>query len=171
MATIRGTKKADRLNGTKKKDTIKGLAGKDSIKAKHGNDKVNGGSGDDQISFFKDGQEQYPVKMRVLESQRRDVAEIGRLTVPGTNGPVRIDNLATVERGLGPSTLNRSGRQFTVNLNAQLDPAEALPTPSLPLCPWPYRSPADATVGNLDLVPPRFAEDLRTAEPRCSLSE
>ena len=44
-------------------------------------------SGDDQISFFKEGQEQYPVKIRVLESQRGDIAEIGRLTVPSATGP------------------------------------------------------------------------------------
>ena len=43
--------------------------------------------------------EQYPVKMRVLEEQRRDIEEIGRLTVPSATGPVRIDNIATLERG------------------------------------------------------------------------
>ena len=59
-------------------------------------------AGDDQISFYKEGQEQYPVKIRVLENQRRDVEEIGRLTVPSANGPVRIDNIARIERGLGP---------------------------------------------------------------------
>ena len=37
-------------------------------------------AGDDEISFYKEGPEQYPVKMRVLEDQRRDMAEIGRLT-------------------------------------------------------------------------------------------
>ena len=31
--------------------------------------------------------EQYPVKIRVLENQRRDIAEIGRLTVPSATGP------------------------------------------------------------------------------------
>ena len=51
-------------------------------------------SGDDQISFYKEGTEQYPVKIRVREDQRRDIEEIGRLTVPSANGPVRIDNLA-----------------------------------------------------------------------------
>ena len=30
-------------------------------------------SGDDEISFYKEGQEQYPVKIRVLESQRGDI--------------------------------------------------------------------------------------------------
>src|SRR5207247_1560254 len=33
-------------------------------------------AGDDEISSFRDGAEQYPVKIRVLESQRRDVDAI-----------------------------------------------------------------------------------------------
>jgi HAE1 family hydrophobic/amphiphilic exporter-1 len=83
-------------------------------------------AGDDQISFYKEGQEQYPVKIRVLENQRSDIAEIGRLTVPSAAGPVRIDNLARLERGLGPTTLQRSDRQFTVTLIADVAPGHAL---------------------------------------------
>jgi HAE1 family hydrophobic/amphiphilic exporter-1 len=83
-------------------------------------------SGDDQTSFFKEGQEQYPVKIRVLENQRSDIAEIGRLTVPSATGPVRIDNIARLERGLGPTTLQRSDRQFTVNFIADVAPGHAL---------------------------------------------
>jgi HAE1 family hydrophobic/amphiphilic exporter-1 len=83
-------------------------------------------AGDDQISFYKEGQEQYPVKIRVLENQRRDAAEIGRLTVPSATGPVRIDNIARIERGLGPSQLQRSNRQFTVQLTADVAPGHAL---------------------------------------------
>jgi HAE1 family hydrophobic/amphiphilic exporter-1 len=83
-------------------------------------------AGDDQISFYKEGQEQYPVKMRVLESQRGDIEEIGRLTVPSASGPVRIDNIAKLERGLGPTTLQRSNRQFAVNLIADVAPGYAL---------------------------------------------
>src|SRR5262249_20048315 len=83
-------------------------------------------AGDDQISFYKEGQEQYPVKIRVLENQRRDAQEIGRLTVPSLKGPVRIDNIARVERGLGPSALQRSNRQFTVMMTADVAPGHAL---------------------------------------------
>ena len=83
-------------------------------------------SGDDQISFYKESAEQYPVKMRVLEEQRRDIEEIGRLTVPSATGPVRIDNIATLQRGLGPSTLARSNRQFTVMLIADVAQGHAL---------------------------------------------
>src|SRR5437588_7452110 len=53
-------------------------------------------AGDDRISFFKEGQEQYPVKLRVLENQRHDAQEIGRLTVPSPSGPVRIDKIAEI---------------------------------------------------------------------------
>jgi HAE1 family hydrophobic/amphiphilic exporter-1 len=83
-------------------------------------------AGDDQISFYKEGQEQYPVKIRVLESQRGDIEEIGRLTVPSANGPVRIDNIAQLQRGLGPTTLQRSNRQFAVNMIADVAPGHAL---------------------------------------------
>jgi hydrophobic/amphiphilic exporter-1 (mainly G- bacteria), HAE1 family len=83
-------------------------------------------SGDDQISFYKEGQEQYPVKIRVLEGQRGDIEQIGRLTVPSATGPVRIDNIAKLERGLGPTTLQRSDRQFTVMFIADVAPGHAL---------------------------------------------
>ncbi len=83
-------------------------------------------AGDDEISNFREGAERYPVKIRVLENQRRDISEIGRLTVPSASGPVRIDNIAKIERGLGPSTLQRSNRQYTVQLTADVAPGHAL---------------------------------------------
>ena len=83
-------------------------------------------AGDDQISNFREGAERYPVKVRVLENQRRDIEEIGRLTVPSPSGPVRIDNIAKIERGLGPSQLQRSNRQFTVSMTTDVAPGHAL---------------------------------------------
>ena len=83
-------------------------------------------AGDDQISNFREGAERYPVKVRVLENQRQDIEQIGRLTVPSASGPVRIDNIASIERGLGPSALQRSNRQYTVQMNADVAPGHAL---------------------------------------------
>jgi HAE1 family hydrophobic/amphiphilic exporter-1 len=83
-------------------------------------------AGDDRISFYKEGQEQYPVKIRVLENQRRDAEQIGLLTVPSSTGLVRIDNIAKIERGLGPSALQRSNRQFTVMMTSDVAPGHAL---------------------------------------------
>jgi hydrophobic/amphiphilic exporter-1 (mainly G- bacteria), HAE1 family len=84
-------------------------------------------AGDDEISNYREGSEQYPVKIRVLENQRRDIDAIGKLTVPSaTGGAVRIDNLARLDRGLGPSTLQRYNRQFSVSLVSDLAPGHAL---------------------------------------------
>ena len=83
-------------------------------------------SGDDIISYYREGTEQYPVKIRVLESQRRDIGAIAQLTVPSPGGPVRIDNIAQIERGLGPSMLQRFNHQFSINLSSDVAPGHAL---------------------------------------------
>jgi len=84
-------------------------------------------AGDDEISSFRDGPEQYPVKIRVLESQRDDVAAIGKLTVPSsTSGQVRVDNIAQMVRGFGPTQLRRLNRQFAIEVQADLAPGHAL---------------------------------------------
>src|SRR5947208_1023161 len=83
-------------------------------------------AGDDEISNYREGSEQYPVKIRVLENQRRDIDAIGKLTVPSVNGPVRIDNIARLDRGLGPSTLQRFNRQYSVGIYADLAKGHAL---------------------------------------------
>jgi HAE1 family hydrophobic/amphiphilic exporter-1 len=83
-------------------------------------------AGDDEISTYREGSEQYPVKIRVLEDQRRDIEAIGKLTVPSLNGPVRIDNIARLERGLGPSALQRFNRQYAVGIYADVAKGHAL---------------------------------------------
>jgi hydrophobic/amphiphilic exporter-1 (mainly G- bacteria), HAE1 family len=83
-------------------------------------------SGDDEISTFRDGGEQYPVKIRVLEDQRRDIEAIGKLTVPSSTGQqVRIDNIAQMVRGFGPTQLRRQNRQF-VDVQGDIAPGHAL---------------------------------------------
>jgi HAE1 family hydrophobic/amphiphilic exporter-1 len=84
-------------------------------------------AGDDQISTYREGAEQYPVKIRVLESQRRDMAAIGKLTVPSSSGePVRIDNIARFERGYGPNQIRRVNRQYSIDLQSDVAPGHAL---------------------------------------------
>ncbi len=84
-------------------------------------------SGEDEISTYREGTEQYPVKMRVLETQRRNMEAVGRLTVPSSRvGPVRIDNIAQLRRGLGPTIIQRFNRQFQIMFMADLKPGAAL---------------------------------------------
>jgi HAE1 family hydrophobic/amphiphilic exporter-1 len=84
-------------------------------------------AGEDEISTFRDGPEQYPVKIRVLESQRRDVDAIGKLGVRSSSGEhVRIDNIAHMIRGFGPTQLRRLNRQFNIDIQADIAPGHAL---------------------------------------------
>jgi HAE1 family hydrophobic/amphiphilic exporter-1 len=84
-------------------------------------------SGDDEITRYREGSEQYPVKIRVLEIQRRDLDSIAKLTVPSsTVGNVRIDNIAHLERGTGPSQIQRFNHQYSIQLNSDVAPGHAL---------------------------------------------
>ena len=74
-------------------------------------------SGDDQISTFKEDSEQYPVMMRLMPGQRDDPTVLSRLLVPSAKlGLIRLDSIAKLDRGLGPSRIDRQNRQFAVGI-------------------------------------------------------
>jgi len=74
-------------------------------------------SGEDEISTYKEDSEQYPVTMRLLPGQRDDPQALSRLLVPSAKlGLIRLDSVAHVVRGNGPSRIDRFNRQFTVGL-------------------------------------------------------
>src|SRR5437870_4389144 len=78
-------------------------------------------SGRDEISTFKEGSEQYSVTMQLLTEQRDNPDVLGRLMVPSSKvGQVRLENLATIQRGSGPATLWRYNREFQVSVNANV---------------------------------------------------
>ncbi len=84
-------------------------------------------AGDDEITSYREAGEQYPVKIRVVESQRRDIDTVGKLTVSSATGaPVRVDNLAELRRGFGPTRITRNNRQFSISLSADVAPGHAL---------------------------------------------
>jgi hydrophobic/amphiphilic exporter-1 (mainly G- bacteria), HAE1 family len=74
-------------------------------------------SGEDEISTFKEDSEQYPVTMRLMPGQRDDPTVVSRLLVPSARlGLIRLDSVASLERGLGPSRIDRYARQFSVGI-------------------------------------------------------
>ena len=76
-------------------------------------------AGEDQISTYKEGDEQYPVTIQLLPEQQKDPDRLSRLMVPSSKvGQVRLDNVARIERGLGPARIERYNRQFQVTVNA-----------------------------------------------------
>jgi len=84
-------------------------------------------SGEDEISTFKEGSEQYPVTIRLLPGQRDDPEALSRLLVPSAKlGLIRLDSVARLERGLGPSRIDRFNRQFGVGIYANVSGGHSL---------------------------------------------
>src|SRR5579864_4805046 len=78
-------------------------------------------SGEDEITRFKEGSEQYPVIMQLLERQRDNPDVLAQMMVPSTNlGQVRLENVASIVRGAGPATLWRYNREFEVTVYANV---------------------------------------------------
>ena len=76
-------------------------------------------AGTDRISTYKEGAEQYDVTMQLLPEQQRNAQILARLMIPSVKvGQVRLDNIATLERGVGPTVIDRYNRQFQVALTA-----------------------------------------------------
>jgi multidrug efflux pump subunit AcrB len=79
-------------------------------------------AGTDQITTYDEGNQQYDVTMQLLPEQQRNPDVLARLMIPSaTVGQVRLDNIATIQRGVGPLQLDRDNRQFRVVLGAAND--------------------------------------------------
>jgi HAE1 family hydrophobic/amphiphilic exporter-1 len=80
-------------------------------------------AGEDQISTYKEGDEQYDVTIQLLPEQQKDPSVLARLMIPSTKiGQVRLDNIADIERGVGPARIERYNRQFQVSINGNNAP-------------------------------------------------
>src|SRR5262249_60176793 len=76
---------------------------------------------------YKEAGEQYPVTMQLLPEQQKDPDVLARLMIPSTKvGQVRLDNIASLQRGLSPGRVKRYNRQFQVSVQSNLSPDIAL---------------------------------------------
>lgn len=65
-------------------------------------------------------QRQVPIRVKLPDSFRADLAEIERLTVPGKNGPVMLGSVASVTMESGPAQIDRLNRKRNVTLDVEL---------------------------------------------------
>lgn len=84
--------------------------------------------GDTRVSRYRDEElnEEYDVQLRLQESDRASAADVERLYVPGRDGPVRVDNLVTIEAGETAARIDRLDRQRVNRLRAAVGPGYAL---------------------------------------------
>ncbi len=76
----------------------------------------------EEVSKFKDGEDQYSVRLRLMPEDRDRPEKIRNLWIPSSRlGQVQLANFATISKDLGPSTIERAGRQRQVTLFANLE--------------------------------------------------
>ncbi len=76
----------------------------------------------EEVSKFKDGDDQYSVRLRALPEDRDRPEKIQNLWIPSNRlGQVQLVNLATLEKNIGPTTIERQARERQVTLVANLE--------------------------------------------------
>ena len=65
-------------------------------------------------------QRQVPILVRLDDDARRDLAMIGRLTLPGSRGPVMLSEIASLEMSAGPAQITRYDRSRSVRFEIEL---------------------------------------------------
>ncbi|MDR0952949.1 MAG: efflux RND transporter permease subunit [Elusimicrobiota bacterium] len=82
-------------------------------------------SGEEDISRYKEGDELYEVRIRAEEDYRNNKEVISSMMIPavqnGKSTLVRLDSVATVEEGVGPSQINRRDRQRQITVKSNID--------------------------------------------------
>jgi multidrug efflux pump subunit AcrB len=91
-------------------------------------------------------QRQIPIRVKLTDDVRADLAAIERLTVPGQHGPVQLSNVARISVESGPAQVSRLDRSRNVMLEVELGErqlgevySEALALPALKNLPLGVR--------------------------------
>ena len=63
---------------------------------------------------------QVPIRVKLPDAVRADLSALGRLTVPGKNGPVMLANVAGITMESGPAQIDRLNRSRNVTLDVEL---------------------------------------------------
>src|SRR5262249_37330251 len=64
-----------------------------------------------------EGDEQYDVTLQLVPEQQKNPEVLARLMIPSSKaGQVRLDSVASIERGVGPARVDRYNRQFQVSI-------------------------------------------------------
>jgi HAE1 family hydrophobic/amphiphilic exporter-1 len=76
-----------------------------------------------KVSTFNEGKDQYDVVVRAVGEYRGGPEGLQRMIVGSTKGGwISLDNLARIEPGTGPSSIDRLNRQRQVTLSANVKP-------------------------------------------------
>ncbi|PHM51227.1 efflux RND transporter permease subunit [Xenorhabdus sp. KK7.4] len=65
-------------------------------------------------------QRQIPIVVKLSKDVREELGLLERLTVPGSKGPVLLNQIVSIEQGSGPAQINRINRTRSVTIDVEL---------------------------------------------------
>ncbi|MEK7851897.1 MAG: efflux RND transporter permease subunit, partial [Deltaproteobacteria bacterium] len=78
--------------------------------------------GGQEVSKFKDGDEQYPVLLRLMDDYRKDPSVISKLSTSSSKAPLtRLDNFVSLSEEKAPAQIDRQNREKQVTILANLE--------------------------------------------------
>ncbi|REN11777.1 AcrB/AcrD/AcrF family protein, partial [Mycobacterium tuberculosis] len=78
------------------------------------------GDYDQSLAKLNLAQRQVPIVVKLEDSARKDIDLLGRLSVPGTRGPVMLSQVASLSMEGGPAVIDRYDRSRNVNFEIEL---------------------------------------------------
>jgi multidrug efflux pump subunit AcrB len=110
---------------------------------------------------FNLAERQIPIRVKLADATRADLAAIERLQIPGKNGPVMLNQVADVRLDSGPAQIDRLDRSRQVTFDVELGArqlgdlyAEAMRLPSMQNLP---PSVKQAELGDTQMMEELFA--------------
>jgi len=79
------------------------------------------GDYDQVLAKMNVSERQVPIRVKLPDAVRADLDAIGRLTVPGKNGPVLLASVADITMESGPAQIDRLNRSRQVTLDVELN--------------------------------------------------
>jgi HAE1 family hydrophobic/amphiphilic exporter-1 len=77
--------------------------------------------GGEEVGFYREGGEQYDVRLRLKEDARQDASVISALTVPGSGGAlVKLSNVTTLAPGTSPGQIERYAQERSITIISNL---------------------------------------------------
>ena len=77
--------------------------------------------GGEKVGLFREGDEQYNIRLRLLAEYRKDIRQIEGLTVQGANGSLaQIRNVTTLVSGTSPAQIDRYAQERQISVISNL---------------------------------------------------
>jgi multidrug efflux pump subunit AcrB len=79
------------------------------------------GDHEQELARLNLGERQVPVVVKLAGAARRDIDTLGQLRVPGAQGPVALENVASLEVASGLARIARHDRSRNINIEVELN--------------------------------------------------